>query len=45
MLITRSSGGGREHFVPDVGEAIRLTEVEEGDDVGYTNLAGDEGGG
>jgi MFS superfamily sulfate permease-like transporter len=37
--------GGRDHFVDDVGEALRLTEVDEGDDVCYTNLAGDEGGG
>ena len=37
--------GGKEHFVADVGEALRLTEVEEGSEVGYSNLAGDEGGG
>jgi hypothetical protein len=37
--------GGRSHFVADVGEALRLTEDEEGGDVGYENLAGDEGGG
>ncbi|KAG0652716.1 sulfate transporter [Hyphodiscus hymeniophilus] len=37
--------GGESHFVADVGEAIRLTEVEEGDDIGYANMAGDEGGG
>ncbi|KAF4636680.1 hypothetical protein G7Y89_g1414 [Cudoniella acicularis] len=37
--------GGKDHFVADVGEALRLTEVEEGDQVGYENLAGDEGGG
>jgi len=37
--------GGQSHFVDDVGEALRLTEIEEGDDVGYENLAGDEGGG
>jgi MFS superfamily sulfate permease-like transporter len=37
--------GGESHFVSDVGEALRLTEVEEGEDVGYSNLAGDEGGG
>lgn len=37
--------GGKDHFVDDVGEALRLTEVDEGDDVCYTNLAGDEGRG
>jgi MFS superfamily sulfate permease-like transporter len=37
--------GGKDHFVDDVGEALRLTEVDEGDDVCYTTLAGDEGGG
>lgn len=37
--------GGKDHFVDDVGEALRLTEVDGGDDVCYTNLAGDEGGG
>ncbi len=37
--------GGKEHFVADVGEALRLTEVDEGDDISYTNAAGDEGGG
>lgn len=37
--------GGPSHFVSDVGEALRLTEVEEGSDAGYQNLAGDEGGG
>jgi MFS superfamily sulfate permease-like transporter len=37
--------GGKDHFVADVGEALRLTEVDEGDDLGYTNAAGDEGGG
>ncbi|TVY68899.1 putative sulfate transporter [Lachnellula suecica] len=36
--------GGKDHFVADVGEALRLTEVEEGGD-GYENMAGDEGGG
>jgi MFS superfamily sulfate permease-like transporter len=37
--------GGKDHFVADVGEALRLTEMEEGDEVGYENLADDEGGG
>ncbi|KAH6676745.1 sulfate transporter family-domain-containing protein [Halenospora varia] len=37
--------GGKDHFVSDVGEALRLTEVEEGSEVGYENLAGDEVGG
>jgi MFS superfamily sulfate permease-like transporter len=37
--------GGESHFVSDVGEALRLTEVEEGEEIGYENLAGDEGGG
>ena len=37
--------GGEAHFVADVGEALRLTEVEEGSEVGYSNLAGEEGGG
>jgi len=37
--------GGKGHFVADVGEALRLTEVEEGSEYGYENLAGDEGGG
>jgi MFS superfamily sulfate permease-like transporter len=36
--------GGPEHFVSDVGEALRLTELEDSDS-GYENLAGDEGGG
>ncbi|TVY33897.1 putative sulfate transporter [Lachnellula subtilissima] len=36
--------GGKDHFVADVGEALRLTE-DEGDESGYENLAGDEGGG
>jgi MFS superfamily sulfate permease-like transporter len=37
--------GGPSHFVSDVGEALRLTEVEGGSEFGYENLAGDEGGG
>jgi MFS superfamily sulfate permease-like transporter len=37
--------GGEGHFVADVGEALRLTEVEEGSEVWYANMAGDEGGG
>jgi MFS superfamily sulfate permease-like transporter len=37
--------GGKDHFVADVGEALRLTEVDVGDDIAYTNAAGDEGGG
>ncbi|KAH7370501.1 sulfate transporter family-domain-containing protein [Rhexocercosporidium sp. MPI-PUGE-AT-0058] len=36
--------GGKDHFVADVGEALRLTEVEVGD-YEYVNFAGDEGGG
>ncbi|PVH88087.1 hypothetical protein DL98DRAFT_404334 [Cadophora sp. DSE1049] len=36
--------GGKEHFVADVGEALRLTEQEVGD-YEYVNSAGDEGGG
>lgn len=49
MELFRRSGileacGGRSHFVTDVGEALRLTEIEEGGDE-YTNAAGDEGGG
>lgn len=36
--------GGKEHFVADVGEALRLTEQEVGD-YEYANFAGDEGGG
>lgn len=40
------SCGGERHFVSDVGEALRLTEVEElGEEAEYENLAGDEGGG
>lgn len=34
--------GGEEHYVSDVGEALRLTESEP---EGYANAAGDEGGG
>ncbi len=34
--------GGKSHFVADVNEAIRLTEVDERDDPGYENLAGNE---
>ena len=49
QLIQRSgimeTCGGESHFVADVGEAIRLTEIEEGYDIGYSNIAGDEGGG
>jgi len=38
--------GGPSHFVPDVQDALRLTEVEElGDGAAYENIAGDEGGG
>ena len=37
--------GGESHFVSDVGEALRLTEVEDGDEVGHANMAEDEGGG
>lgn len=38
--------GGTTHFVADVGEALRLTEVERaGSEYVYENLAGDEGGG
>lgn len=37
--------GGKDHFVADVQEALRLTEMEEGSEFGYANLAGDEGGG
>ena len=38
--------GGSSHFVPDVQDALRLTEVEElGDGAAYENLAGDEAGG
>jgi hypothetical protein len=37
--------GGKDHFVADVGEALRLTEVDLGDDIAYANAAGDEGGG
>lgn len=37
--------GGPGHFVADVGEALRLTEMENAPDGGYENLAGDEGGG
>lgn len=36
--------GGKDHFVADVGEALRLTEVEVGD-YEHVNFAGDEGGG
>jgi MFS superfamily sulfate permease-like transporter len=49
MELFRRSGilascGGKSHFVGDVGEALRLTEIEEGGEE-YPNLAGDEGGG
>jgi high affinity sulfate transporter 1 len=37
--------GGASHFVANVEEALRLTEVEELEDGAYENLAGDEGGG
>lgn len=38
--------GGPSHFVADVQEALRLTEVEElGDGVAYDDLAGNEDGG
>lgn len=37
---------GPSHFVDDVGEALRLTEIEaSGDEASYVNLAGDDGGG
>lgn len=36
--------GGPSHFVADVAEALRLTELENPDE-GYANAAGDEGGG
>jgi MFS superfamily sulfate permease-like transporter len=36
--------GGPDHFVANVDSALRLTEVEEGDEYGYRNFAGDEGG-
>ncbi|KAL5325825.1 hypothetical protein ACEPPN_006959 [Leptodophora sp. 'Broadleaf-Isolate-01'] len=35
--------GGKDHFVADVGEALRLTEAGVGD-YEYVNFAGDEGG-
>jgi MFS superfamily sulfate permease-like transporter len=35
--------GGEGHFVKDVGEALRLTEIEDGSE--DINWAGDEGGG
>lgn len=49
MELFRRSGiiescGGPSHFVADVGEALRLTEIEEGGEE-YSNAAGDEGGG
>ncbi|KAM3088867.1 hypothetical protein ACMFMG_000490 [Clarireedia jacksonii] len=37
--------GGRGHFVKDVDQALRLTEMEADPDGGYANMAGDEGGG
>jgi MFS superfamily sulfate permease-like transporter len=39
--------GGKSHFVGDVGEALRLMEVEDGDDGNsyYVNAVGDEDGG
>jgi len=38
--------GGESHFVSDVGDALRMTDCEElGDEGGYENYAGDEGGG
>jgi MFS superfamily sulfate permease-like transporter len=37
--------GGPDHFVANVDSALRLTEVEEGDEYAYRNSAGDEGGG
>lgn len=40
------TAGGSTHFVSDVGEALRLTEIEEsGSEYVYQNTAGDEGGG
>ncbi|KAI6710723.1 hypothetical protein PZA11_003565 [Diplocarpon coronariae] len=36
--------GGKDHFVADVSEALRLAETEEGGEY-YATLAGDEGGG
>ncbi|KAE8451740.1 hypothetical protein EG329_003197 [Mollisiaceae sp. DMI_Dod_QoI] len=49
MELFRRSGiteicGGQSHFVADVGEALRLTEIEDGGEE-YSNAAGDEGGG
>ncbi|RDW69252.1 anti-sigma factor antagonist SpoIIaa [Coleophoma cylindrospora] len=35
--------GGEDHFVSDVGEALRLTELDT--ETAYVNPAGDEGGG
>ncbi|PBP28197.1 sulfate transporter, partial [Diplocarpon rosae] len=35
--------GGKDHFVADVSEALRLAETEAGGEY-YANLAGDEGG-
>jgi MFS superfamily sulfate permease-like transporter len=40
-----NTAGGPTHFVADVGEALRLTEVEEGSEFGYEDMAADEGGG
>lgn len=37
--------GGKTHFVANVDQALRLTEVEDGDEYSYSNLAGDESGG
>ncbi|PQE28686.1 sulfate transporter protein [Rutstroemia sp. NJR-2017a WRK4] len=36
--------GGRGHFVKDVDQALRLTEMEGDPDSEYANIAGDEGG-
>lgn len=38
--------GGPSHFLRDVGEALRMTDLEElGEESAYGNMAGDEGGG
>jgi MFS superfamily sulfate permease-like transporter len=36
--------GGRGHFVKDVDQALRLTEMEGDPDGGYATMTGDEGG-
>jgi len=38
--------GGPSHFLPDVGEALRMTEIEQlGDEAGYRNSADEDRGG